>query len=184
VGVCNIDRDIVEEKLGRKNIVTHKEETVKRVKGEERRINFRDPAFAIDSKSRFDDIPEAIPMDADVFIETFNAAIKAYEDSVTNNPYNKGADLTEPKKVTPAPVVEETESPTYEEDPEIEATETTEDNDNKASRIEECRNLFKAADVTVKKQVKAILNGGKLDLEMDDEVLNKIYILLTSEDDV
>ena len=105
VGVCNIDRDIVEEKLGRKNIVTHKEETVKRVKGEERRINFRDPAFAIDSKSRFDDIPEAIPMDADVFIETFNAAIKAYEDSVTNNPYNKGVVLSEPKKVTPAPVV-------------------------------------------------------------------------------
>ena len=170
-----IDREIEERGKG---------DSIKRyVKETERRLYFRGNEM-VEAGGRLKGltVPEYIVFDqenmAPVFIKTVEDALRAGRvDNVTSKSISTKTSIS-------ATVEDEPETDTYEEDTEIEATEEEETSADKASRIEECRTLFKAADVTVKKQVKAILNGGKLDLEMDDEVLDKIYALLTTEDEV
>lgn len=182
VGVACIDRTIEAEGTGRKNVVTKQEITVKKVKEERRKIVFRDDNYSIDSKSRFKNIVSEIALDTDEFI-------KALKDAIVNSKRDgaPAASTSAPKaKATPAPapVVEEEvpfEEEPVEADPEIEAMEETENLADKEARIEECRNMFKTADKDVKVQVKKLLNGGKLAIEMDDDVLSEIYELLTSE---
>lgn len=77
LGLAYIDRQIVKEKTGKKNIVTGKEEIVGKIKGEARKIKFRDDNFCVDSGSRFADIVEEIDLNADQFIEALTNAIKA-----------------------------------------------------------------------------------------------------------
>lgn len=77
LGVAAIDREIVKEKTGKKNIATGQDIKKGVVKGETRKITFRDDNFVIDSKSRFSDIVESIPMDADALIKAVEDAIKA-----------------------------------------------------------------------------------------------------------
>lgn len=80
VGVAYVDRDIDKVKTGRKNVVNGKEEIVGKVKSERRVICFRDDNFSVDSKSRFADIVDRIPLDADEFIKALTDAIKAEHD--------------------------------------------------------------------------------------------------------
>lgn len=77
LGLAYIDRQIVKEKTGKKNIVTNKEEIVNKVKGESRKIKFRDDNFCVDSGSRFAEIIDEIDLDADQFITALTDAIKA-----------------------------------------------------------------------------------------------------------
>lgn len=77
VAVCYIDRDIVKEKTGRKNIVTDKEVTINKAVKESRVISFRDDTYSVDSKSRFADIVDHIPFGADEFITAMQDAILA-----------------------------------------------------------------------------------------------------------
>lgn len=76
LGVAAIDREIVKEKTGKKNVVTGQDIKKGVVKSETRRITFRDDNFVIDSKSRFADIVESIPFDVDAMIEAITDAIK------------------------------------------------------------------------------------------------------------
>lgn len=76
LGVAAIDREIVKEKTGKKNIVTGQEIKKGVIKSETRKITFRDDNFVIDSKSRFADIVESIPLDSDALIEAITDAIK------------------------------------------------------------------------------------------------------------
>lgn len=71
------DRELQKEKTGKKNIVTKKEETKTIIKGETRKIKFRDDSFVVDSGSRFSDIVPEINLDADEFIAAITDAIKA-----------------------------------------------------------------------------------------------------------
>lgn len=91
LGVAAVDREIVKEKTGKKDFITG--EAIKKgvVKGETRKITFRDDNFVIDSKSRFSDIVESIPMDAD-------ALIKAITDAITNEQKKSGKTIEETKK--------------------------------------------------------------------------------------
>ena len=75
LGVAAIDREIVKEKTGKKDFVTKKEILRGVVKNESRKITFRDDNFVIDSKSRFADIVDEIPMDVDALINAINDAI-------------------------------------------------------------------------------------------------------------
>ena len=75
-GLAYFDRTIVTEKTGKKNIVTKKDETVNRISEETRKIRFRDPAMAVDSKSRFADIIPEIDFNVNDFIEAMTDAIK------------------------------------------------------------------------------------------------------------
>lgn len=77
LGVASIDREIVKEKTGKKNVVTGQVETKGVVKGETRRITFRDDNYVVDSKSRFADIVPEIPFDSDALIQALTDAIKS-----------------------------------------------------------------------------------------------------------
>lgn len=72
VALCYFDRDLEREK--RKE---NSKETVNRVKEVERKIKFRSSDQIFDSKSRFANIVEEIPLDADEFIKAIEDAIKA-----------------------------------------------------------------------------------------------------------
>ena len=88
LGVAAIDREIIKEKTGKKNIVTGQDIKKGVVKGETRKITFRDDNFVIDSKSRFSDIVESIPLDSD-------ALIKAITDAIENELKKSGKTMEE-----------------------------------------------------------------------------------------
>lgn len=99
VGVGYIDRVIVKENLGRRNIVTKKEETINRVAEETRVICFRDEEnYSIDSKSRFAKIEPKIPFDSDAFINAIEEAIK-FEASKSNKNFDEMKKEQEEKDV-------------------------------------------------------------------------------------
>lgn len=77
LGVASIDREIVKKSTGKKNAVTGQEVKKGVVKGETRKITFRDDNFVIDSKSRFCDIVESIPLSSDALIKAITDAIAA-----------------------------------------------------------------------------------------------------------
>lgn len=91
LGVAAIDREIVKQKTGKKNVVTGEAIQKGVVKGETRKITFRDDNFVIDSKSRFCDIVESIPLDADELI-------KAITDAIKNEQNKSGVSMTDAKK--------------------------------------------------------------------------------------
>lgn len=78
LGVGYVNRQIVREKTGKKNLQTKEDIMRGVVKGEARVISFRDDNFSVDSKSRFADITnELIPFDVDEFIKAMQDAILA-----------------------------------------------------------------------------------------------------------
>ena len=77
IALAYIDRDIVKEKTGRKNVVTHEDITVSKAVKESRVISFRDDTYSVDSKSRFANIVDRIPFDTDEFIKAITDAIEA-----------------------------------------------------------------------------------------------------------
>jgi hypothetical protein len=91
LGVAAIDREIVKQKTGKKNVVTGEVIQKGVVKGETRKITFRDDNFVIDSKSRFCDIVESIPLDADELI-------KAITDAIKNEQNKSGVSIADVKK--------------------------------------------------------------------------------------
>lgn len=76
LGVAYIDRQIVQEKSGKKD---NKGKDVMKgvIAKESRKITFRDDSYSIDSKSRFADIIPEIPFNVDSLIEAITNAIKA-----------------------------------------------------------------------------------------------------------
>jgi len=90
LGLAYIDREIVKEKTGKKNIVTGKEEIVNKVSTEVRKIKFRDDNYAVDSGSRFANIVPEIEMNADAFIQ-------ALTDAIMNEQKKSGMSLEEAK---------------------------------------------------------------------------------------
>ena len=84
VGLAYIDREIVKEKTGRKDI--HKRDiTIDKVTGESRIISFRDDSYSVDSKSRFANIVGQIPFDCDAFIKAMQDAILAEQSKGTES---------------------------------------------------------------------------------------------------
>ena len=75
LGMAYIDRNIVQEKTGKKNLKTGKDITKGKIVSESRVIRFRDDTYSVDSKSRFADIVDCIPFDADEFIKAMQDAI-------------------------------------------------------------------------------------------------------------
>lgn len=73
LGLAYIDRAIAKEKTKGNGF----SKTIGKVTGEARRIRFRDDNFSVDSGSRFADIIDEIPMDADAFINAMQDAILA-----------------------------------------------------------------------------------------------------------
>lgn len=76
VALAYIDRNIVTEKTGRKDI-KGKDITINRATSEARVLSFRDDTFAVDSKSRFSQIVDRVPLNSDAFITAVKDAILA-----------------------------------------------------------------------------------------------------------
>lgn len=83
LGVAYYDREIIKNKRNGKE--------VKQIKSEERKIKFRSDDFSVDSGSRFAEIIDEVPMDADEFI-------KALTDAIETESSKSGKSLTETKK--------------------------------------------------------------------------------------
>lgn len=77
IGIAYVDREIVQEKTGKKNIVTKKEDVVNRIASETRKIKFRDSNYTVDAGGRFSEIVDEIPFDADEFIKALRDALEA-----------------------------------------------------------------------------------------------------------
>lgn len=75
LGMAYIDRNIVQEKTGKKNLKTGEDITKGKIVSESRVIRFRDDTYSVDSKSRFADIVDCIPFNADEFIKAMQDAI-------------------------------------------------------------------------------------------------------------
>lgn len=74
-----------------KKKVGNKEIDIKKINTESRRIKFRSDDYSVDSGSRFADIVDDIPMDADEFI-------KAMTDAIENESNKSGKSIAEAKK--------------------------------------------------------------------------------------
>ena len=77
LGLAYIDREIVKEKTGKKNVVSGVDILKGQIVSESRIINFRDDTYSIDSKSRFANIVNRIPFDSDELIKAMTDAILA-----------------------------------------------------------------------------------------------------------
>lgn len=77
IGIAYIDREIVQERTGKKNVVTKKEDVINRVSSETRKIKFRDSNYTVDAGGRFSEIVDEIPFDSDEFIRAMKDALEA-----------------------------------------------------------------------------------------------------------
>ena len=75
LGVASIDREIVRTETGKKNLKTGQPIMKGQVASQSRIITFRDDNYTIDSKSRFSQIVDQIPLDADELIKAMRDAI-------------------------------------------------------------------------------------------------------------
>ena len=88
LGTAYFDRQLVTKE---KKKVGNKEREIKKINTESRRIKFRSDDYSIDSGSRFADIIDEIPMDADEFI-------KALTDAIETESAKSGKSITDVKK--------------------------------------------------------------------------------------
>lgn len=77
IALAYIDREIVSQRTGKKNVVTGKEEKVNKVESEVRKIKFRDSNYAVDSGGRFRYIVDEVDFNADDFIKAMQDALEA-----------------------------------------------------------------------------------------------------------
>lgn len=147
LGVAYIDREIVKQKTGKKNIVTKEEEVKGRVLSESRRISFRDDNYSVDSKSRFADIVDEIPLDADAFIKALKDAILAEHSKGGKSVEQSEKELKETRKQQEKELAEKQKADA--------ANKIDEDRNTELLQV--IQNKFPDADAATKKSVKEIM---------------------------
>lgn len=149
IGLAYIDRDIVKEKTGKKNIVTKQDIMINKVVSESRMISFRDDTYSVDSGSRFADIVDKIPFDPDAFI-------KALQDAILAEQAKSGVALDDAKKEQKMK-----EDKAAEEAKEyIELKKTLKvDEDRNAELISIIQSKFSSASTSVKTEIKQIMSN-------------------------
>lgn len=152
LGVAYIDREIVKYKTGKKNVVTKEEEIKGKVMSESRRISFRDDNYSVDSKSRFANIVDQIPLDPDAFIKALTDAILDEHSKGDKTVEQSKKELVAARKAKEAEVAEK-----LEKDAEHKIDEERND-----ELMDVIRNKFTEADSATKKEVKAIMNENNI----------------------
>ena len=147
LGVAYIDREIVKQKTGKKNVVTKQEEVKGKVMSESRRISFRDDNYSVDSKSRFADIVDQIPLDSDALIKALTDAILAEHSKGDKTVEQSKKELEAARKVKEAEVAEKLEQD----------AKNKIDEDRNVELMSVIQNKFSDADAATKKKVKAIM---------------------------
>lgn len=195
VSIAYIDREMTSKEFGRENIVTKKKSTINEVSNEARKIAFRSSAYVLDSKSRFPEIVDEVPMNADAFVQAIQDAIDAAAGENTETIPAKAKKITKKAKVE-EPVVEEDEeidvTPVQSDDVnEVETAPWGDDTDEEIDLFDEdneddegafdenaakatIRPAFKAADAETKKVIRELLNGSKLADVHDAKILKEI----------
>lgn len=190
VGIGCIDRTIETEGTGRKNIVTHKEVTVNKVKSETRKIVFRDDNYSVDSKSRFANIVNEIPFDPDEFIKAVKDAIAASKNSPSPTPTVSPA-KAEPIAESP---IEEPVNPDDTEFEKIQMEEIEKDEPEDLFGMNEpeeaetsdypenldkvVAEMFKGASPSLKTKAKDIIKQYGKFKDVDEDGLKEMYDLL------
>lgn len=214
VAIAYIDREMVSKDFGKENIVTKKQAKINEVTNEARKVAFRSSAYVLDSKCRFPDIIDEVPMDASAFVEAIQDAInKAAEKGIDVEPTTE---KKSPKKSTKKPTVVDKE----EEDDELleqlkAAVEQVEENDEDTppfdvdenvdifdedvetidedpmitldeDRANAIRDAFRASDASTKAKVKKYLAeyGGKMSDTMKQSDVLAIEEILGLSDEV
>ena len=147
LGVAYIDREIVKQKTGKKNVVTKQEEVKGKVMSESRRISFRDDNYSVDSKSRFADIVDEIPLDSDAFIKAITYAIMAEHSKGDKTVEQSKKDLEKARKQKEAEVAEKLEH---------DAANKVDEEKN-AELVSTIQNKFSDVSAATKKKVKAFM---------------------------
>lgn len=195
VSIAYIDREMTSKEFGRENIVTKKKSTINEVSNEARKIAFRSSAYVLDSKSRFPEIVDEVPMNADAFVQAIQDAIDAAAGENTETIPAKAKKITKKAKVE-EPVIEEdeeidttpvqsddvneVETAPWDDDTDEEIDLFDENNEDDAETFDEdaakaaIRPAFKNADAETKKVIKGILNGAKLADVHDENTLKAI----------
>ena len=147
LGVAYIDREIVKQKTGKKNVVTKQEEVKGKVMSESRRISFRDDNYSVDSKSRFADIVDEIPLDSDAFIKAITDAIMAEHSKGDKTVEQSKKDLEKARKQKEVEVAEKLEH---------DAANKVDEEKN-AELVSTIQNKFSDVSAATKKKVKAFM---------------------------
>ena len=147
LGVAYIDREIVKQKTGKKNVVTKQEEVKGKVMSESRRISFRDDNYSVDPKSRFADIVDEIPLDSDAFIKAITDAIMAEHSKGDKTVEQSKKDLEKARKQKEAEVAEKLEH---------DAANKVDEEKN-AELVSTIQNKFSDVSAATKKKVKAFM---------------------------
>lgn len=175
IGLAYIDREIVKEKTGRKNVVTNKDVTINKAVKESRVISFRDDTYSVDSKSRFAEVVDHIPFDSDEFI-------KALTDAILAEHSKSGETVADAKKKQKkAEKQAEKEAKEYSEN----AKKNKIDTEKNEELIVTVKNLFSDAENDTKVKVKDVMNeygftSFKNPEEIPTKALEEIVELLTN----
>lgn len=163
LGMAYIDRNIVQEKTGKKNLKTGEDITKGKIVSESRVIRFRDDTYSVDSKSRFADIVDCIPFNADEFI-------KAMQDAIMKE-HSKGTLTVEQskKKATKEAKEKEEFAAKYAE----EKAKNHADEDRNAELIDIIKTKFPDADDDTKAKVKSLMAKYDIPNFKDNDVSTK-----------
>lgn len=163
LGMAYIDRNIVQEKTGKKNLKTGEDITKGKIVSESRVIRFRDDTYSVDSKSRFADIVDCIPFNADEFI-------KAMQDAIMKE-HSKGTLTVEQSKKKAAKEAKEREefAAKYAE----EKAKNHADEDRNAELIDIIKTKFPDSDDDTKAKVKSLMAKYDIPNFKDNDVSTK-----------
>lgn len=164
LGMAYIDRSIVKESTGRKDVKTKEDILKGKVVSESRVINFRDDTYSVDSKSRFADIVNKISFNVDEFIKAMQDAIEKER--------SKGTETLAEAKAREAKELEEAKE---------KATEYSKskkdgavDEERNRELLSEIKTLFLEADKDAKDDITAYMKSqgySKFDLEVPTKIL-------------
>lgn len=146
VGLAYIDREILKEKTGRKDIKGNDVMVSKSV-NETRVISFRDNSYSVDSKSRFADIIDKVPFDSDEFIKAMQDAILAEHAKGTKTLEQTKKEQEAAAKEAEKKAIEYSESKKKEKELEI----------DRDKFIKTIQDNFVTADTSIKKKAKDML---------------------------
>lgn len=173
VALAYIDREIVKEKTGRKNVVNKTEITINKAVSESRVIAFRDDTYSVDSKSRFADIVDKVSFNVDEFIT-------AMQDAIEKEKTSKGISLAKAEKeqVKREKIKSEMATKASEDAKAKRVAEELEE--ERAELISQIQSAFINADKDVKASAKAKLveNGVGKFSELSVDALREVYDLV------
>lgn len=185
VAIAYVDREMTSREFGRENIVTKKKSTINEVSNEVRKIAFRSSAYVLDSKSRFPDIVEEVPMNASAFVKAIQDAIDAAagetspstsklaqqptEDTLADHVTITEDEADELRKAGAILLDDEDNEPPFD----VDESDDLDDMEDKApfdieSAKTRLRDLFKAGTAAQKKAVKEI-RGDKTLAQINDQ---------------